>query len=141
MITVNDFVFCKEHGNEYCIRCTVDYRFVNNVNIDPTEDIDIETEDYNFNLDVCTVQFGCQSVQILIASLKDRSSINVYDLGARLHTPALDSADAKYSCVQHGAVDCSRCFNWLAMVKNEIKEAEKDAKWLEKRRKWLDRVD
>lgn len=50
-ILVNDFMFCSEHGNEYCGRCFVDHRICNNVRIeDRIEDL---AEDFNF--DVSTV--------------------------------------------------------------------------------------
>ena len=30
LLTVNEFTFCAEHGDEYCSRCTYDFRYINN---------------------------------------------------------------------------------------------------------------
>ena len=47
-IVVNDFVFCLDHGWEYCPYCTCDYRPVNNY---PIEDKIADLSEY-FNFDV-----------------------------------------------------------------------------------------
>lgn len=33
MLTLNDLLFCSEHGNEYCNKCCCDYRLLNNITI------------------------------------------------------------------------------------------------------------
>lgn len=33
-IIVNDFMFCRDHGFEYCYRCCCDHRMCNNVRVE-----------------------------------------------------------------------------------------------------------
>lgn len=33
-IVVNDFMFCSDHGQEYCHRCCCDHRMCNNMSIE-----------------------------------------------------------------------------------------------------------
>jgi hypothetical protein len=33
MLTLNGLLFCSEHGNEYCTKCSCDYRLLNNITI------------------------------------------------------------------------------------------------------------
>lgn len=47
-ILVNDFMFCSDHGEEYCMRCFCDHRMCNNIRVE--DDIEDLTEDLNFDV-------------------------------------------------------------------------------------------
>ena len=36
---LNDFCFCREHGNEFCYKCFMDHRMTNNVQGTVEEDL------------------------------------------------------------------------------------------------------
>ena len=39
-IIVNDFMFCQDHGKEWCAICCCDHRMCNNIQIEDQLDLD-----------------------------------------------------------------------------------------------------
>ncbi|OCH96126.1 hypothetical protein OBBRIDRAFT_364003 [Obba rivulosa] len=119
-IVVAGWMFCKKHGREYCydFKCTCDHRMCNNTVADLDNVFQEEIEESGFSLD-------------------DRTSLNVYELGATGVAPGSE----QYMCSEHRKKDCPVCFDWAAIVGREIAEEEQREKWLEKRQKYLERVD
>lgn len=52
MIVVNDFMFCTDHGSEYCPSCTCDHRLSNNFSIEFDEETTERLEEAFNSLDV-----------------------------------------------------------------------------------------
>ncbi|EAU87884.2 hypothetical protein CC1G_01531 [Coprinopsis cinerea okayama7 len=104
-IVVNDFMFCAEHGDEYCHACCCDHRLTNNIRI---EDELEGVEKFDFELD-----------------WEDRQSINVYALGAVADITTEDS----FQCEKHETVDCKECFNWVEVVKKHAEAVEEFGRW------------
>lgn len=52
-IIVNDMMFCREHGEEYCHRCYCDHRMCNNTTTGLGDKLAQLVEDSDFDLDVC----------------------------------------------------------------------------------------
>lgn len=52
MIVVNDFMFCKQHGSEYCHLCTCDHRDGNNHVLDLYNVFADNVEESGFSLEV-----------------------------------------------------------------------------------------
>ncbi|KAF8636262.1 hypothetical protein AX16_011032 [Volvariella volvacea WC 439] len=112
-ILVNGFMFCSEHGDEYCHLCGCDHRMSNNVKIEE------ELEDV---------------VEFLDGEVEVRHPINAYAHGA---LPAvLSTHDAAYECERHRTIDCPACFNWVEAIKKEAEDAEEHGRWMGKRESW-----
>ncbi|KAF4612177.1 hypothetical protein D9613_003990 [Agrocybe pediades] len=118
IISVNGFVFCQEHGEEFCHRCCYDHRMTNNYQVE--EELGEEIE---FNM---------------AFSLDNRDSFNVYDLGA---VKAGGKKSESYKCSTHNKVDCKTCFDWVGFITKQAKEAESREAWLKKREKYHNKFD
>ncbi|KAF8321898.1 hypothetical protein F5887DRAFT_927752 [Amanita rubescens] len=107
-IIVNSFTFCERHGDEYCQSCGVDHRLANNAQV---------ADDLSNLEDVFEI------------GLEERQPINVYARGAT----AIPDTQGSFECILHGAVNCSMCFNWVAIIEKEAHEAAELGSWLERR--------
>ncbi|KAH9477841.1 hypothetical protein JR316_0010073 [Psilocybe cubensis] len=113
MVIVNNFAFCKKHGDEYCYPCFYDHRDTNNFTL--LEEPALRDIGDNGG----------------VYSMDSRESINVYELGA---IPIGDGEDCK--CRKQLVKDCKECFDWVKHILNELEEAKYRAKWLKKREKY-----
>ncbi|KAF9558498.1 hypothetical protein CPC08DRAFT_638973 [Agrocybe pediades] len=114
MVVVNDFVLRAKHGDEYCLACYYDHRFTNSVQIEDKIDDNLK-ENY---------------------SMDERPSFNVYSHGAIRIDPSGESC----KCRERDKIDYESCFNWLAFVKGQATQAQRDAAWLESKQKWYDKM-
>ncbi|KAF8188685.1 hypothetical protein BJ912DRAFT_1059392 [Pholiota molesta] len=118
IIEVNGFVFCKNHGDEWCHRCCYDHRMTNNYQIE-----DALPEEVNNSM---------------VFDIENRHTFNAYACGA---VPARSGKSDAYQCRVHDKIDCKTCFDWVGLVKKQAKEAADQEKWLNKRKKYLDSRD
>ncbi|KAI0932158.1 hypothetical protein AcV5_004546 [Taiwanofungus camphoratus] len=99
-IVVNDFMVCKRHGDEYCVRCFCDYRMTNNVGHNLDNSLAELVNDTGFDLD-------------------ERQPRNVYNLGA----VRVGRGSEDYKCKSHNQKDCGTCFDWVSIVRREVQDA------------------
>ncbi|TFK19474.1 hypothetical protein FA15DRAFT_682937 [Coprinopsis marcescibilis] len=104
-IVVNDFMFCADHGDEYCHACCCDHRLTNNIRIE-----DVLQDDSRFDFE---------------HDLEERQSINAYALGA---VAAIQTEDS-FECEKHSTVDCERCFDWVEIVTKHAEDVEELGRW------------
>ncbi|KAF8994658.1 hypothetical protein BDQ17DRAFT_1366602 [Cyathus striatus] len=114
-IIVNDFMFCAEHGNEYCHICCCDHRMCNNIRIE--DELGDMTEFFEFEVE-------------------ERHPINAYALGA----VAALRTEKSFQCERHKKVDCPTCFDWVGIIKKEAEAASEDGRWL-RGNKLLEEID
>ena len=144
-ITVNAFAFCAKHGDEFCQPCRVDHRLTNNAQVD--NELSNLEDIFEIGLEVCVAFFFFFSSRYIAlfekkkkkkvlpcanmkgVHAKDRHPINVYAHGAVV-SPAKEGS---FECIMHGAVDCSRCFDWIKVIQKEAREASELGTWLERR--------
>lgn len=89
--------FCQEHGQEECSQCGCDYRLENNHTSDLYEILDDLLLDRDFDLD-------------------KRMSRHAYNRGAIPANPG----STVYKCRTHSAKNCWVCFDWVAIVRQEV---------------------
>ncbi|KAH6912225.1 hypothetical protein BKA70DRAFT_1184850 [Coprinopsis sp. MPI-PUGE-AT-0042] len=104
-IVVNGFMFCADHGDEYCFACCCDHRLTNNIRI---EDELQKDPHFDFEFD-----------------LEERQSINAYALGAE----AAIQTEESFQCEKHRQIDCTTCFNWVEIVKKQEQTVEAYGRW------------
>lgn len=51
-IIVGDFMFCRDHGGEYCHICCCDHRMCNNMRFENELDELVQRTDYDFDPEV-----------------------------------------------------------------------------------------
>ncbi|KAF5347276.1 hypothetical protein D9756_009966 [Leucocoprinus leucothites] len=90
---LNEFMFCTDHGREYCPSCFCDYRTGNNYQIELDEEVVWRFED-------------------LFMTMDDRPALNAFALGAKI----ANKKEETYKCAKHGTVDCTTCFDWKKRV-------------------------
>ncbi|KXN86953.1 hypothetical protein AN958_09450 [Leucoagaricus sp. SymC.cos] len=115
-ITVNRFTFCAKHGDELCQACCCDHRMSNNVKIeDELKDVE----------------------EFLETEVEERQPLNAYGLGAvaALHT------EESFQCEKHKTVDCSTCFDWISIIKQEAEEVEESGRWMSKRNSLQEKLE
>ncbi|KAJ3777401.1 hypothetical protein FB446DRAFT_681134 [Lentinula raphanica] len=101
LVYAGSFVFCREHGCEFCNECFCDHRLTNNVQI----------------MDELQAAFPSYSE----AQFMDRPTISyVYDKGVE-RTPRKLLGSLKCECKKHHVLDCSTCFDWAAVAVEKIK--------------------
>ncbi|KAJ3816616.1 hypothetical protein F5880DRAFT_1606169, partial [Lentinula raphanica] len=101
LVYAGSFVFCREHGCEFCNECFCDHRLTNNVQI----------------MDELQAAFPSYSE----AQFMDRPTISyVYDKGVE-RTPRKLMGSLKCECKKHHVLDCSTCFDWAAVAVEKIK--------------------
>ncbi|KAH9821773.1 hypothetical protein DFH28DRAFT_882447 [Melampsora americana] len=100
-IVANDFMFCADHGFEWCHYCCVDYRMGNNISIEDELHALLET-------------LGDDTYDP-----SDRPSIELFPL-VRFPLGEPLNADTPIACDQHNQVNCKTCFNWFKMVSDII---------------------
>ncbi|TFK36240.1 hypothetical protein BDQ12DRAFT_687074 [Crucibulum laeve] len=110
-IVVKDFMFCAEHGDEYCHKCCCDHRMGNNVRIE--DELGDMSEFFEFEVE-------------------ERQPINAYAHGAVVAVQTEES----YECESHRKVDCEKCFDWVAIIKKEAETIEEEGRWPTARRSW-----
>lgn len=139
MVIVNEFAFCQKHGDEYCPRCTYDHRFTNNYQVQDDATIAQIIEDGIYDIEVCPFFSFFESAQPHRCAFyeQNRASINVYNMGA---IPVGGNSE-ECKCQTHNKIDCEKCFNWVAYIKEDAKEARAQAKWIKKREKYFNKVD
>ncbi|KAF8064429.1 hypothetical protein FPV67DRAFT_1505045 [Lyophyllum atratum] len=103
-IVVNDFMFCLDHGDEFCHLCCCDHRMCNNIRIE---------DDLGDLSDFVAFQ------------VEDRQPRNAYAMGA----VAAVTTEESYQCEKHKAVDCGKCFDWVKLVKKEAEATEERGGW------------
>ncbi|TRM62733.1 hypothetical protein BD626DRAFT_53655 [Schizophyllum amplum] len=104
MISVNSFVFCK-HGHEFCNHCQCDFRTTNDYSGASPEDALAA-----LNAEMKRLQTGQES--------PGRKPLSI--AGRFVATNAKDEAGGTvYACKEHNAKDCSRCFNWPQLIREE----------------------
>lgn len=139
-ITVNQFTFCAEHGDEYCQACCCDHRMSNNVKIDAelheiSEFLDGEVE-VSTRVPQLLCQLLCLLDHVIAASnhlyscpQQQRHPLNAFARGA---VPAIHTEES-FQCEKHKTVDCPGCFDWTLIIKQEAKEADEGGRWMSKR--------
>ncbi|KAF9471248.1 hypothetical protein BDN70DRAFT_820244 [Pholiota conissans] len=116
IIQVNGFVFCENHGDEWCHKCCYDHRMTNNIQIE--DDLQDINDSMAYDID-------------------DRGSFNVYAYGA----VSAENKKNKFQCREHDKIDCKTCFDWIGFIKQQAKDAAGQEKWLTKRRKYYEAVE
>ncbi|KAF8962198.1 hypothetical protein BDZ97DRAFT_1130284 [Flammula alnicola] len=111
LIVVNEFTFCRRHGEEYCPSCTYDFICMNN---------DVVMDNFE--------------EEISERITDERESINAYSQGA---VPATNDVDGSYKCTKHDKIDCDKCFDWAALITKGVQEILDREKWLKKREKYF----
>lgn len=113
-ILVNDFMFCLDHGDEYCGICSCDHRECNTIRIE----------------DELPKDLAERAVPFLI---EHRRPLNAYDLGAVIAVPNAEHLKKLFQCEHHKSTECKTCFNWVKIIKKEIADARKqgfqDMQW------------
>ncbi|KZT65598.1 hypothetical protein DAEQUDRAFT_768763 [Daedalea quercina L-15889] len=100
-IVVNSWKFCEEHGREECLQCRCDYRLENNHASDLHLILDALLLDRDFDLD-------------------KRMSRHAYNRGAIPVKDGSKGRSKEYKCRTHGQKDCWTCFEWVAIVRQEV---------------------
>jgi hypothetical protein len=119
MIIVNNFMFCANHGSEYCPYCTCDHRPTNNIQIEdglvakfPEDCFDVSS----FCALGHTIFHSAPPASVEHFTKQERTPINAYEYGA-----IQDGNTESYKCRTHQEVDCKKCFDWLEVVSEEVK--------------------
>ncbi|KAF9004445.1 hypothetical protein BDZ89DRAFT_967050 [Hymenopellis radicata] len=107
MVVLNEFQFCKDHGNEYCTKCEGDTRLLNN------EELPKSTYERLKKL----------SPIDRILWQKRPPICDVYARFNPIPTGEIHPfrRSELYACEPHRDVDCERCFNWVEILQEKEK--------------------
>ncbi|KAI3622132.1 ankyrin repeat and mynd domain-containing protein 2-like [Moniliophthora roreri] len=103
-IVIGDFMFCAEHGSEYCNKCCCDHRMCNNIRI--------EEELHKAFPGFTEEQF-----------LNRPPLSNALDLAVESRTKDSES-EPLYRCKAHKKIDCENCFDWGKLAVAKIKRID-----------------
>ncbi|KAF9050562.1 hypothetical protein BJ165DRAFT_1008347 [Panaeolus papilionaceus] len=99
MVVINNFTFCKDHGEEACpIKCQYDFMFTNNCVIMDEKEV---------------VEASKKGIELPSPDM--RPSINCYRLGA-IPVDKNDPLSEACYCSKHRKIDCETCFNWAKIL-------------------------
>ncbi|KZV93264.1 ribonuclease H-like protein [Exidia glandulosa HHB12029] len=99
-VLVRDFMFCDDHGQEWCGRCCCDHRMCNNIRIE--EYVDEYTDED-------------MAIEAREAIADDRPPLSLHLYG--LPTNRRDEENERiWVCREHGVDSCSTCFDFVCIV-------------------------
>lgn len=114
MIVINEFMFCRDHGAEYCSMCWCDHRPSNNIRI-------MGNVDDALNAQVCLFilpNFYSPWIADSIRTRQNRQPINAFYLGAV--AAGRQKEWGSYKCGMHDKRNCGSCFDWANIVKGGL---------------------
>lgn len=117
ILTVNDFVFCLDHGFEHCNHCYMDHRMTNNFQIEDElkQRLGRDVDDMVRQIQPLHFRPG-NSHMCWKSQSQTRPPLNALDYG----TMSKKGKESKVECTRHKRADCTTCFDWVKLLEAKM---------------------